>query len=738
MVIFPNFCRRKSEVALAVTLAMAPLVCTPQTTEPSPGNLALRPTGVLANASAAAAAAADAARAAAEAATAAAKAATAAVDAINKLAPTVSAQRLAQESQPASTSQTPPVFDDSEEAGTSTAFIAPTEKTLVGLVGAFEVPVSVDSTGDYARGLAGKIAELDFSVTSTKEINLAESIDAGRSFSRDVLVAGARVDQAKAQEGQGLALLLPSINLRRASGIEDTNPTLNPDKSATQHTRNDYSLSLTQPLVNLPNFFDYRRRGVIAQAREENRRAADGDAYLQSVSAYLSLVSTRLQADMARSFEMQLKELLVYIEKRAAAGASSASDKSRVSARAQAAISARIEQESAHTAAGVDYVRITNLAPRVARIPEIEDLGSSLIPSSLEQAIDIALGSNPDIAALITESRAAKLDADAAKYKYLPRLDLELTNTQSYGASGDPSSAGQREQRAMLVLNWNLFSGGADARAKDERKARHSELLYRLDDQRRRVIQALSAQYASLAATRNRINSGYEELGSITEAAEAMSKRKLAGNQSLLDLLDVYDRYYQTRTRLVNLHVQEMNAVAQIVRQIQAVPSGEVAAVSAQKPQVKATPRPAVFSKESTPTTVAPSNINATSPPAATSKPVLTLAPIQIAPEPTAQESEAKATDSGLPPGAVSTPVLTLAPMLTTPAPAATQEPESDTNDAAKPTEAVPAPLSSNNRSATQLAHSVRPMTDAEEAELLALTQTPRLRPFNSKILEKY
>jgi len=40
----------------------------------------------------------------------------------------------------------------------------------------------------------------------------------------------------------------------------------------------------------------------------------------------------------------------------------------------------------------------------------------------------------------------------------------------------------------------------------------------------------------------------------------------LSGNQSLLDLLDVYDRFYQARARLVNLHILEMSTVTQLVR----------------------------------------------------------------------------------------------------------------------------------------------------------------------------
>ena len=97
-------------------------------------------------------------------------------------------------------------------------------------------------------------------------------------------------------------------------------------------------------------------------------------------------------------------------------------------------------------------------------------------------------------------------------------------------------------------------------------------MKYRLDDQRRRVVQSLSGQYATLAAIRERLPTAYRELSAMAVAAEAMSKRMLSGNQSLLDLLDVYDRFYQARVRLVNLHTQEMGSVAQVIRLVQGIP----------------------------------------------------------------------------------------------------------------------------------------------------------------------
>lgn len=460
---------------------------------------------------------------------------------------------------------------------------APTSDTsiaqnLVKLTGTYEIPVLADVDGHYVKNMDDThLLDKEFA-SQVGEASLLESIRSGRSFSRESLAASARIEQAKAQTGQVFATLLPSVTLHANYGMETSQPSVAIDKTtgnavaSDTHSRTDAALTVRQPLFDLASFRDWSRREVIEKAREESYRVSDGDAYISAVNAYLSLVSSRLQTDMTREFEAQLNELLVYVEKRAKAGAASNSDMARVRARSQATLSSRLEQESAHAAAGIEFVRLTNLVPKKVRIPLLDDVGVSLLPSSFDTAVTAAMKSNPEIAALAAELQAAELDRAAIKGRYMPRVDAEYTYNYSLHAGGATNSSGQKDQRIMAVLNWNLFSGGADYKTGVERTARHKELQYRLDDQRRRVIQTLSANYATLATTRERITSGYQELTSISTAAEAMSKRMLSGNQSLLDLLDVYDRFYQVRTRLVSLHVLEMSTVAQLVRLTRGAP----------------------------------------------------------------------------------------------------------------------------------------------------------------------
>jgi len=562
------------------------------------------PSSTLSSAANAANSAVNAANAAAAAASAAAAAALASVEAINAVLPysqrivpnLIGAPGAAQISQPKLV--LPPPADDIEGKLTNAVdgllptrdllnaqnesknsvtmngnFSVPSERSLVGLVGAFEIPVAADARGDFAVGVQSEGLEV---VESVSSIDLAQAVKAALGFSRDVHVASERVDQAKAQTGQARAFLLPSLLLNVRSGRERSSPgsQLDPSTGRNQtesnHSRSDVSITLKQPLFDLTSLYDWRRREVIEKSREESVRASQGDAYLSTVNAYLALVSSRLQASMALDYENQLKELFQYIDKRASAGAATNSDKERVRARSLNARASRIEQDGAQAAAGVEFVRLVNIAPAALRLPDMEDIGISIVPTELQKAISQAIESNPDVAILKEELKAAQIDQTAVKGRFLPRLDLELSDNNIKNMGGETGT--QHDQRMMLVMNWSMINGGSDLKLRNEKIARTNEINYRLDDQRRRVLQSLTAQYATLEATRQRITAGYRELESISTAAKAMSNRMVSGNQSLLDMLDVYDRYYQARTRLVALHVQEMGAVAQIARLVQGVP----------------------------------------------------------------------------------------------------------------------------------------------------------------------
>ncbi len=486
------------------------------------------------------------------------------------------------------------------------------ELSLSKLFGIRLLPVSVSREihNEYLNvdDLGNSLVESPANIVPTLDIKAATK--AAVDFSRDVRIADSRVNQANFQSNQARALLLPSLAVRYARGRENSSPSsvIDPQTGVaaneSDHTRTDRAITFRQPLLDLPSIFDWKRRKEVINAREESRRGSQGDAWLSTVSAYLSLTSSRLISDLSQSYESQLNGLFDYVNKRASAGASSNSDRERVRARTLAASASRSQQESAHAAASVEFIRLTNLAPEQIKLPDREDLAA--IPNTVGEAIKIAMANSPDVASVKAEMKAADIDRNVAYTRFSPRFDFELSKLSTTNAGGPVGL--QEDTRAMLVMNWNLLAGGGDLQLSKEKRARLDEARYRLDDLQRRITQSMISQYASLDAIRNQLLSGYRELNAISSAANSMSEKMFAGNQSLLDLLDVYDRQYQARTRVVTLHIQEIDALSQIDRLLgQAGPSSSTIA-EADMPATSNPARTGQLSPVTKPQPAAPSN----------------------------------------------------------------------------------------------------------------------------------
>lgn len=418
-----------------------------------------------------------------------------------------------------------------------------------------------------------------------EQLTLTQAIREASEFSRDIKIAQSRMDQAEYQSRQARGLLLPSLALRNGRGNETSSPAsvLDPVTGSTKlrdrHLRKDETIFLRQPLFDAPSFLDWQRRDALVDSREGALRGSEGDTYVSTIQAYLNVSTTLLLTDLYKEYEQQLNLLLNYVSQRATAGASSEADMERVRARSLTAKSARLEQESAYSASIIDFVRLTNLAPKTMRLPRRQE-ASDEVPTTYDEGVNQSLENNPELRALKAEMEAAEKDIMAARARYLPRVDFELSDSKVTNAGG-PTGL-QHDQRAMVVMNWNLLNGSTDYFNLREKQERRVEIAWRLDDQQRRLKQTLSAQYATLESTRARLAAGYREWGAIYSAARSMTQRMLSGNQSLLDLLDVLDRVQQARARLINLHAIEILSLAQISRLIGKLPAPGKAETSLQ------------------------------------------------------------------------------------------------------------------------------------------------------------
>jgi adhesin transport system outer membrane protein len=385
--------------------------------------------------------------------------------------------------------------------------------------------------------------------TSTRPVNLQLAMELGLAHSLDVQAAAARLESFEQTALAAQGALQPHMDGRAAAGtgwLETVQPHEN------RH-RKEGSLTLKQPLLDLPAARELRRQSLLADSSRVQWQAAVSNANLQVATAYLQALQARLALELGVDYERRLGELLTHVSARAEAGGTSKAERDRVRARVANARSQMADSRATLQAA------LRTLETLIGETPAHLAIGAPpllAVPLSTEDALGEARVANRELVAARTEVAATALEASSQRGRFAPRVEFELSHTRATNAAGTVSYA--RDTKAMVVLTWSLLNGGTDLAQSRAAAARMREKQLRADDQERVLDQELSAIYASLDAVNERYSALREELAANRTVVDAFQAQLVGGNRPLLDVLDAYQRLHQSRLDLSQLVVSEV------------------------------------------------------------------------------------------------------------------------------------------------------------------------------------
>jgi len=387
----------------------------------------------------------------------------------------------------------------------------------------------------------------------TMSLKTAAELAYERSYSIQAANAGATM--AGAQREAAFSAMLPQVTGRYATGIEISSPASIIDTRTGQvvavdkHHRRDLLLTVAQPLL------DWQAMAAIARAQHVQEAAgyaaqdARDEEGLQIVQAYFGVIQATLGYKLLQDHVDRLTKLQRYMADRVAGGGASAADGQQVDGRVLAVRSLLEQQRAARDQAAITFEQLTGRRPGVVAIPS--DMADSA-PASLQEALERADHVNPVLAGLYANERAARSERSAAWGALLPRLSVELTKSGVENAGGDPGW--RRDRRAMAVATWALNPYGANQNARVA-EAKSRQYYYQRLDQRRTIEQALRVVFSALGTVRVRLDTARRELAANTEVVRSFDEQFTAGRKSLLELLDAYERLYQSRQTMLTVGV---------------------------------------------------------------------------------------------------------------------------------------------------------------------------------------
>lgn len=351
----------------------------------------------------------------------------------------------------------------------------------------------------------------------------------------------------------------PQLDLRGSVGRESrVTPTLG---NLGTYNFDGVQLTLNQMLFDglfTPN--EVKRLGYAKLTRYYELAEASETAALEAVRAYADVVRYRELVEAAKKNYADHKQTAGQVEERASAGVGRRVDVEQAVGRLALAESNLLTELTNLHDVSARYLRIVGEKPP-AELPKLPDqFKIGTMPASTEVLMREGLPGSPTINAAFENVRAFRTAIDTRKSAYMPRLDLRGYMTRDHNALG--AFGNTRVNGVELVLNYNLFRGGADMARERQAVDLHEQARDLKEKACRDVRQTLSIAFSDVRSLNEQLRYLDQHRLSTEKAHEAYRQQFEIGQRTLLDLLDSQNEFFQATRAYLNAHYNHIVAQA--------------------------------------------------------------------------------------------------------------------------------------------------------------------------------
>jgi len=268
---------------------------------------------------------------------------------------------------------------------------------------------------------------------------------------------------------------------------------------------------------------------------------------LEAARAYYDVLRFRRLVQLAEDNFVQHQSAYNQIQSRFKAGVGRGVDLEQAGARlALAESNLNTEAANLHDVVA-RYQRVVGEAPP-AELPL--PTAFQAVPASAAEATETAIRRNPSISASVENLRSARALASVRDSAFQPKVEARLRSGR--GKNFDGVHDQDRDASAEIVLNWNLFNGGAD-RARMRQQANIVNQAADLRDKAcRDVRQTLSIAYNDTRKLVDQLVFLDRNTLAISKARDAYRQQFDIGQRSLLDLLNSENELYTAQRSYAN------------------------------------------------------------------------------------------------------------------------------------------------------------------------------------------
>jgi outer membrane protein len=290
------------------------------------------------------------------------------------------------------------------------------------------------------------------------------------------------------------------------------------------------------------------------EAGRATLRAVEGDVFTQAVASYMDVIRDRAIVELNENNVKVLETNLQATQDRFQIGDLTRTDVAQSEARLQLGRSQLATAQGRLTGSEATYRQVVGHAPgQLTPPPPLPPL-----PGNADEAVRIALASNPDLLSITQQAIAAGYDVNVARAGRLPRLSgvasgnyvNVLRGTEPNPLTGEAIHTGTSTS-VGLNASVPIFQGGLPAARIRQAQAQQGQVLEQVVGTERAVVQTTRAAFANYEASQKAIQAETVAVQANELALEGNRAEQSVGTRTIIEVLNAEQELLNSQVALV-------------------------------------------------------------------------------------------------------------------------------------------------------------------------------------------
>lgn len=353
---------------------------------------------------------------------------------------------------------------------------------------------------------------------------------------------------------------LPSIDLRAAAGYNHAGELNDHIRTpALEYTNYESSLTVTQNLFNgfgTQHKVDYQEARVMAAGY--NYLEKTNDIAFRTVGAYLNVLRAKELMGTAKENVEINTDLFNKVRELYNGGLTTKSEMNKINSSLSLAKSNLTVQENNFRDTLATFRRMVgrDVDPMTLEKPTLK----LAMPESFERAASIAVDNNPSILVGRYNTKGAQALMGERTKGYYPKVDLEVNQFYNDVSRANGFDQPDDRFRARLVLNYNLFRGGADRAEKQKGISTINQETQIMLESKREALEGIEFSWNAYQYIQKELID-LEDYQKYAETTLDLYKDEFdMGRRSMLDLLSAQNDLIASRQHIINAQYDELYA----------------------------------------------------------------------------------------------------------------------------------------------------------------------------------